>query len=420
MHEQIAEFADSKSSSTTFRFNYGWVIVPIASAMMVATLPGRTHGLGLVSSALMSDLEITPATYAQMNLWATLIGALFCLPCGWMIDRFGLKAMSTFTLAVLSIVVLGMSHVDVITSLFLLITLTRGLGQSMLSIVSITTVGKWFPSRWVGLAMGIYSVLLGVGFGVAFKVVGSSVSDNGWRDTWAGIGWALLILAAVTLFLVRDPSKQSSDAKAADNEATSGIPFRTALMTPCFWVFALASSFYGLFSSGIALFNQAILEKLGFSATLYHNTLATGAIVGMLFNLLGGATSAWISLRWQLSAAMAVMAAALFMLPMAKTETAIYANAIVMGAAGGLVTVVFFAIWTQAFGKMHLGRIQSAAQMLTVVASAVGPLVVAMAQTQTGSYLSAYRWFAPVAALWAVAVAFTPLPDAVSRVTASN
>jgi hypothetical protein len=91
-----------------------------------------------------------------------------------------------------------------------------------------------------------------------------------------------------------------------------------------------------------------------------------------------------------------------------------------MGAAGGLVTVVFFAIWTQAFGKIHLGRIQSAAQMLTVVASAVGPLVVAMAQTQTGSYLSAYRWFAPVAALWAVTVAFTPLPGAVSRVNALN
>ncbi|HWA99949.1 MAG TPA: MFS transporter [Pirellulales bacterium] len=392
--------------------HYGWVMVPVAAVAMVATLPGRTHGLGLVSSALMADLEISPGMYAQMNLWGTLLGALFCLPCGWMIDRWGLRSMATLVPVALAAVVLGMSQAAAVPLMFVLITLSRGLGQSMLSIVSLTIVGKWFTARWVGLAMGVYSVLMGVGFGIAFKTVGSSVLDLGWRDTWAGIGWWLLGFAAVSLLLVRDPQRGATQRAASEGEFLRGSTFAAAVRTWCFWVFAGVSAFYGLFSSGIALFNQAILEELGFTAELYHNTLAVGAMVGMAFNLLGGALLPWVSLRLQLGGAMALMAAMLTLLPWARSETAVYANAVAMGAAGGLVTVVFFSVWAHAFGKLQLGRIQGAAQMVTVVASAMGPLVVAAAREHTGSYLAAYRWFAPVAAVCAIVAVLTPVPEA--------
>ncbi len=45
-----------------------------------------------------------------------------------------------------------------------------------------------------------------------------------------------------------------------------------ALQSPAFWVFALSSSLFGLVYSGIALFNQSILEERGFDATTYHRS----------------------------------------------------------------------------------------------------------------------------------------------------
>ena len=42
------------------------------------------------------------------------------------------------------------------------------------------------------------------------------------------------------------------------------------------------------------------------------------------------------------------------------------AQAVVMGVAGGFVMVVFFSFWGRAFGDGHLGRIQGAAQVMTV------------------------------------------------------
>src|SRR5262245_8494110 len=63
---------------------YGWVIVLVAAVAMAATLPGRTHGLGLVTKHLLTDFPgLTPQDFGRINLWATLIGATFCLPCGW-------------------------------------------------------------------------------------------------------------------------------------------------------------------------------------------------------------------------------------------------------------------------------------------------------------------------------------------------
>src|SRR5437867_9761580 len=90
------------------RFFYGWYIVGMAAMAMVGTLPGRTQGLGLITEPLLADLHLDRVTYAAINLWATLIGSLFCLPCGRLVDRFGSRLVLTVVLAALAATVLGM------------------------------------------------------------------------------------------------------------------------------------------------------------------------------------------------------------------------------------------------------------------------------------------------------------------------
>jgi len=72
--------------------------------------------------------------------------------------------------------------------------------------------------------------------------------------------------------------------------------------------------------------------------------------------------------------------------------------------------VVFFAFWGRAYGRAHLGRIQGAAQALTVVASAVGPLFLAMWSEATGSYALAFYVLAVVVAVLAIAAATVTVP----------
>ena len=201
-------------------FYYGWVVLLVAAAAMVGTLPGRTQGLGLITEPLLSDLGIGRVDYAQLNLWATLIGAAGAIGIGRFIDRFGSRVVLTVVAAALGVTVVLMSRVTTFTGLAVAVTLTRALGQSALSVVSIAMVGQWFVRR-IDMAMAIYSVVLSVGFMIAFPVVGSLVQSRGWRAAWFAVGAAILAgLVPLALFFVR--RSPESIGLAADGYSAGG------------------------------------------------------------------------------------------------------------------------------------------------------------------------------------------------------
>src|SRR5436190_7154078 len=168
-------------------FYYGWPNLAVAALAMVGTLPGRTQGLGLITEPLIADLGLDRVSYATVNLWATLIGAAFCMPCGRLTDKFGSRRVLTLVTLALGLTVVAMARVNGLLALAIAVTLTRGFGQSALSVVSLALVGKWFRRR-LNFAMGIYSLLVGIGFIAAFPIVGQSVLSQGWRATWFGLG----------------------------------------------------------------------------------------------------------------------------------------------------------------------------------------------------------------------------------------
>jgi MFS family permease len=412
------------------RAYYGWVIVAVAALAMVGTLPGRTQGLGLITEPLLADLAIGRVAYAQINLFATLVGALFAYGVGSLLDRRGSRVVLTGIAVLLGLVVLGMSQVSGTVALIVAVTLTRGLGQTALSIVSLAMVGKWFQRR-LTWAMALYSLAMSIGFMIAFPAVGAVVLARGWRTAWAVIGAALVAgLAPLAWVLVRARPEEvgetmdgdrGSDSTSSPRRGTaapierllSSATLSEALTSPAFWVFGLASTMYGLVASGIGLFNEAILGERGFEPDVYHTALAVTAITGLAGNFAAGAWAEKGSFRPVLIASMVMLAAALAALPHVATVAHVMAQAVAMGIAGGFVMVVFFSFWGRAFGDAHLGRIQGAAQVMTVLGSAAGPLALAWCVEATGSYAFAFYVLAAVVAALGVAAVAVRLPRGV-------
>ena len=399
------------------RMFYGWVVVGMAALAMVGTLPGRTQGLGLITEPLMRDIGLSRMAYAQINLVATLAGALFCIGIGRLIDRRGARVVLTVVALLLGAVVIAMSRAASVAAVLLLVTLTRGLGQSALSVVSLAMVGKWFRAR-LTRAMAVYSLLMSVGFMAAFPLTGAIVLAYGWRTAWMAIGVALAAgLAPLAWLLVRsvpaDTGEEIDGARRGDAPAPilEGATLGAALRTPAFWVFAIASALYGLVASGIGLFNESILAERGFAPAIYHQALAVTAMTALAGNFLSGALAGRASLRALLLVALVMLAAGLAALPHVATVTHVMAQAVAMGVSGGFVMVVFFSFWGQAYGQAHLGRIQGAAQALTVVASAVGPLLFAWGVERTGSYAPGFYGLSLVVAILAAAAALVRVPE---------
>jgi len=379
----------------------------LAAAAMVGTLPGRTQGLGLVTEPLIADLGIGRVDYAQLNLWATLIGAAFAIGIGRFIDRLGARIVLTTVAAALGIVVCAMSAVDSFWALAIAVTLTRGLGQSALSVISLAMVGQWF-TRGIDTAMAVYSIVMSIGFMIAFPVVGSLVQNRGWRTAWFSVGLALLVaLVPASLLLAR---RAPSVHDVHNVHTVHDVHWQDALRTPAFWMFAIGAALYGLVASGIGLFNESILAERGFGADVYYQTLVVTAITALIGNFGGGWLATRMALTNLLAISLFVLSLGLAALPHVTTIGQAMAWATAMGLGGGLVMVLFFSVWPRVYGRAHLGRIQGAAQAMTVLASAIGPLLLAACVEWTGSYAGMFNILAGVIGIAAFSAMITPLP----------
>jgi MFS family permease len=389
-----------------------WINLVIASLLMVATLPGRTFGLGMITEPLLRDLSIDHLTYAHINLWATLGGAALCLPVGYLIDRIGLRTVSVALLVCLGLTVWLLSDATGgVPQLFVLILLTRAFGQSGLSVASITTASRAATTGY-GMMMGIYSVVLTLFFASAFSAMKEVIPKVGWRAAWLDIAIALgFVIAPITLLFLRADRREPSSqpyalaplAPATPPAPATGHTLMEALATPAFWVFGLAVSLYGLVASGLFLFAQAVLAERGFDATVFYSFYTYSSLASLVGQLLCG----WLALRYPLSRLLTVAligyAVSLGMLPWVATMPLFWIFTVLAGSAGGAIAVIFYAVWKPAFGTAQLGRIQGAAQFLTVLASAAGPLVFAECKEHAGSYAPVLLALALVVALLAAA-----------------
>jgi MFS family permease len=402
---------------------YRWVHVALAALAMVATLPGRTHGLGLFTEPIRSTFALDQDSYGTLNMWATLIGGLFCFPCGWLLDCLGTRLVLTGITAALGITVIGMSRITgvgllelggsqaVPLDLFAVVLLTRGFGQSALSVASLSLMARSVGPR-DGLAKGTYALLVSAGFVAAFGVLRSVIlaSPDDWRTPWAGIGVAVLATAGVFLLTVRGRVLSEKSPDAVDPGPTGGSTLGEALWTRTFWVFALAVSYYGMVVAGTSIFGEDLLKERGLDKKGFLNATILGIPFGLAANMIGGFLAPRVSVGRLLAVALVVLTSALAAFPWLNSELLVYAYAIVLAVAGGVISVVFYTVWRPAFGLTHLGRIQGAAQFVTVIFSALGPKLLGSAKIHLGSYSVVFPYLAAVAGLMAVAAWFTRVP----------
>jgi MFS family permease len=393
-------------------FYYGWVNVVVASIAMSATLPGRTYGLGLIKEPLCTDFEISSTRFDVFNCWAIILGATIVLPIGRLIDRFGTRAVAVGVAAALGVSVLLMSRVHDQFWLFVTLTLIRGLGQGALSVVAIALVGKWFRRR-SGMAMAVFTLLLGIGFTAPIILVGMAVEAHGWRTAWDTVGLAILFgMVPIGLLFARSSPEsigvKPDDPAPEDDAPKAETPLGTALRTPAFWAYSLAATMFQLTFSALTLDNAKLLGEHGLVAK-DANRLIMGVLFvsGLPANFLTGWLARRYSLGRLLAVGVAILSTSLVVFPLVTSLGGAAVYAVLLGASGGVITVAYFAVYGHTYGRVHLGSIQAAVQVLMVLASATGPLLLDACRERFGGtesffYASAAMSMVLAVAVWAV------------------
>ena len=189
------------------------------------------------------------------------------------------------------------------------------------------------------------------------------------------------------------------------------VSLREALRTPTFWTYTLAATLFNLVFSALTLDNEALLVEHGLNGR-QANDLILGVLMvsGLPANIVAG----WLARRQPmgrlLAAGVAILALSLGVFPAVHSVGMAAGYAVLLGVSGGIITVIYFAVYGHIYGRTHLGLIQAFVQALSVLASATGPLVLAGFREYRGDTTLFFYAFATAAAIVAVPAWVVPVP----------
>jgi MFS family permease len=165
-----------------------------------------------------------------------------------------------------------------------------------------------------------------------------------------------------------------------------------------------AATVFNLVFSALTLDNELLLVEHGLDGKR-ANGLILGVLMlsGLSANVVAGYLARHRLLGKFLGAEVAILAASLVLFLFVTNLGLAAVYAVLLGVSGGVVTVIYFAVHGRTYGRMRLGSIQATVQVLSVFASANGPVLLAFVREQGNGTAPFFYAFTGIALLLAVA-----------------
>ena len=237
------------------------------------------------------------------GLLAKKLGAKIVVPLGGVLAGLGFILTSRLS---------GAS----VTTLYLTYGLMAGLGIGMAYVVTVSTVGAWFPDK-----KGFCSGCLMMGFGASTLILGNLsnalIASMGWRKSFLLLGIALGVVLIVAGLIIRLPGAdvvlpQPKAVKAAGKESFEVKDYTTGEMLRrfSFWRAFVCIVFLAAVGNSVISFAKDLTMSVGASAALATTLVGVLSVCNGLGRILTGAVFDAVGRRTTMLAANIVTIAA--------------------------------------------------------------------------------------------------------------
>jgi len=400
-------------------FFYGWLMLPMAMLMMIASSPGQTFGFSFFNANFRLAFDLSQTRLSTVYLVATVI-ASFALPFigGWT-DRFGLRRSALVAVAALASVCVLMSQAQNVGMLFVAFVLFRILGPGTLVLLANNTLAAWFDRR-LGLASSLMQLAMAGTVALVPRGIVLAIETFGWRGAYLGIA-AILAMGVLPLMAIvyRESPKalgQFPDgvrARPGDlypAVGVLGLTLEQARQQRAFWILLAATATWSLIGTGFIFHLEAIFQSHDLGKASSTHAITCMAIGMGMSQILGGLLADRVALRWLLTSAVGLIAVSCTMLATGGV-TRLLPGFIVYGIAQGLMTIVAATSWTRYFGRAHLGKIRGLSLTAAIAGSSLGPLLMGVSKDYLGDFRPAFGLFAALATMVAIASVWATPPD---------
>lgn len=407
-------------------FFYGYMMIPVAMLMQIATSPGQTFAISAFTPSLRESLGISDSLLSLAYMLGT-VGAAFPLSLvGPLSDRYGLKGLTFVAVTALAVACYYASQVTGFVSLLAAFFMLRFLGQGSLSLLSSNSIAMWFRTR-----IGRVSAVMSIGTAIAFAWIPELISDwiaaIGWRETYRGIAVVLAaVMLPVIILFFRDrpedvgqrvdglPDSPTHLGSAADHNYPAparSLTMQEVLRTRAFYIMAATNTVWAMAGTGILFYLFTLCDDRGFGTSVPANLYKTFGLSMLAMQLTGGVLADFLPLNRLLGIGTVMLSIGFGLISFGTTETALHGFAAMFGGGQGLLLAVGAVIWVRYYGRTHLGSIRGTTWCLTVAGSGCGPLLMGLTRDYTGDFGVAVSAFFVAICVLAVAAWWATPPN---------
>ena len=335
---------------------------------------------------------------------------------GWIIDRYGPRAVIRWGLVIFGLALIGFSQIDSIFEFYVYFFFIA-LGTSLGGFLSVTTaLVNWFSKH---RAKALAFSQLGFSFGgILVPITIFSLETIGWRSTAVASGILVLIVAwPLTRIIDHRPEDigempdglplEKPARSSNGQDPTNPVPHRRldftareALRTRAFWFMALGHG-TALVVIG-AVMVHLILHlngRLGYSLTTAGLVISLLTGMQIIGQICAGFLGDRFDKRFVVCGCMAFHAAGMFLLAYAQNLWMIVGFAALHGIAWGIRGPLMQAIRADYFGASNFGVIMGWSSLIVMMGMAIGPLYAGYMADRTGGYVSAFATLAVCAVI---------------------
>jgi MFS family permease len=405
------------------RVFYGWWMVwaGFGVQLMTGGLLNQSYGAYVV--LLREDFgwskTALSGAFSLQQIESGILGPLQ----GWIVDRFGPRAVLRVGVFVLGCAFIALSQVQSLAS-FYVVFLVLAMGSSLAGMFPLSTaIVNWFEKK---RARALSTMFLGFAVGgMLVPGVAFLLENIGWRSTAFASG-VLVIAAGLPLAQVfrRRPEEYGEvvdgiRAPATDTgsdvdgvDPSRDFTVREALRTPAFWFISVGHASALLVVAAVSVHAISHLkEGLDYSvaaASLAVTLMTAFQVVGMV---VGGAIGDRFDKRLIAFVCMGAHMAALLLVAYAVAVPMVVAFAVLHGLAWGIRGPMMQAIRADYFGRTSYGLIMGFSSMIVMLGTITGPLVAGALADITGSYEAGFTVLACLAGLGSVSFLLATKPE---------
>lgn len=403
---------------------YGWAIVFTGSVASFGMVPMFGPVLGVFFEPIQAELGWSRTEMAFAFTLGSMTSSLSTFLFGKVIDRYGTRALVVIAGFVIAGAMVGISFMQAPWQFWLLFGLGRGSALGGIQIGVGISVAQWFIKKRPR-AVAIRQSGLRAGQAIVPLMILLMLTFTGWREAWRILAafTAITIIIPGFLYLRRKPEDLGlypDGEKPLDESAPAPRGFardvrdiswtlKEARKTRAFWMIVVFVSVDRFALGAINLHLVINFQDKGLSAAQAVSILSLFAATSALTGVPWGFVFERMHIRFSAMLISVLLLLSMGVLLIVDSYPLAILFGLTFGFAVGGSSLVETLLWSDFFGRRHMGEIRGFTAPFRLL-SPTGPTLAGFIFDQTGSYRIAFYMFGSIFFVMLIAMSFATPP----------